>query len=406
MQIGTEFQCEIEKTVFGGDGLARCNGEVVFLPRTLPGERLIGRVTAVKKNFSRAEVVRFGQKNPRRIEPGCSYFGRCPGCCYRHAEYALEAELKSAQLADLLVGAGIEPAPGVIAPFAAPLPEEGYRDKIVLHVHKSGGRTELGYVMADNTTVTDIERCPLAHPEINAELARLRVDRSFLHSLHEGMDVTFRRTDRDGVRFWRNRPAANLTWLRETVPFGELSVPCGSFFQVNPAGCAVLVAEFEAVLERLSPRRVIDLYCGVGLFAAAAAHRGVRDILAVESDEAAAAACRYNLRRYGIAEPEVIAGDAADAFGRNRESDPAGTLLVVDPPRTGLSPQALRNLVESPLRFLVYISCNPATWARDALRLRKGGFELNHLRGVNMFPRTGHFELFSFWTREPEARHG
>ena len=72
MQIGTEFQCEIEKTVFGGDGLARCNGEVVFLPRTLPGERLIGRVTAVKKNFSRAEVVRFGQKNPRRIEPGCS----------------------------------------------------------------------------------------------------------------------------------------------------------------------------------------------------------------------------------------------------------------------------------------------------------------------------------------------
>ena len=78
MQIGTEFQCEIEKTVFGGDGLARCNGEEVFLPRTLPGERLIGRVTAVKKNFSRAEVVRFGQKNPRRIEPGCSYFGRCP----------------------------------------------------------------------------------------------------------------------------------------------------------------------------------------------------------------------------------------------------------------------------------------------------------------------------------------
>ncbi len=79
---------------------------------------------------------------------------------------------------------------------------------------------------------------------------------------------------------------------------------------------------------------------------------------------------------------------------------------MVDPPRTGLSPQALRNLVESPLRFLVYISCNPATWGRDAFRLRKGGFELSRLRGVNMFPRTGHFELFSFWEREPEARHG
>ena len=105
MQIGTEFQCEIEKTVFGGDGLTRCDGEVVFLPRTLPGERLIGRITAKKKNYSRGTVVRFGETSPRRIEPGCPYFGRCPGCCYRHAEYGLEAELKSAQLADLLTRA-------------------------------------------------------------------------------------------------------------------------------------------------------------------------------------------------------------------------------------------------------------------------------------------------------------
>ena len=110
-------------------------------------------------------------------------------------------------------------------------------------------------------------------------------------------------------------------------------------------------------------------------------------------------------RDNGIDNVQFLCADAADKLlylSKKRSID----VLVVDPPRTGLSPQALRNLVESPLRFLVYISCNPATWGRDAFRLRKGGFELSRLRGVNMFPRTGHFELFSFWAREPEACHG
>ena len=147
MEIGREFQCEIEKTVFGGDGLARVGGEVVFIPRTLPGERLIARVTACKSSFSRAD------------------------CRYLHADYAYETGLKAAQLADQLAQAGLEPAPGVLESPVAPEPPLGYRNKIVLHVHKVGGRTMLGYVMGDNTTVTDIEACPLAHPEINAKLA-------------------------------------------------------------------------------------------------------------------------------------------------------------------------------------------------------------------------------------------
>ena len=139
MEIGREFQCEIEKTVFGGDGLARVGGEVVFIPRTLPGERLIARVTACKSSFSRAEAVRFGATSPHRIEPACPYFGRCPGCRYLHAGEAYETELKAAQLADQLAQAGLEPAPGVLESPVAPEPPLGYRNKIVLHVHKVGG---------------------------------------------------------------------------------------------------------------------------------------------------------------------------------------------------------------------------------------------------------------------------
>ena len=402
MQTGAQFQCEIEKVAFGGDGLARVNGEVVFLPGTLPGEKLIGEVVSEKKNFSRAEVVRFGSKSPYRIAPGCRYFGRCPGCCYQHADYAYETQLKQRQVLDMMKSAGVAcEESAVMEPFA-PQPPFGYRNKIVLHAHKVRGETSFGYVMADNTTVTDIEACPLAHPEINAELARLRADKGFFHSLHEGMSVTFRRTERDGVKFWRNAPAKNLTWLREETAFGELSVPCGSFFQVNPAGGARLVERFLEVVERVKPRRVIDLYAGVGLFGCAAASRGVPEILAVESDGAAAEAAKYNLGKFHPVSSRVIAGDAAEAFadsGRQGAEDAGSTLLVVDPPRTGLSGKAMKELCGSPLRNIVYISCHPATWTRDAARLIRGGFVLRKLEVVNMFPRTEHFELFTEWVR-------
>ncbi len=398
MQPGTEFQCEIEKCALGGDGLTRVGGEVIFIRGTLPGEKLIARAVAAKKNFSRAEIVRFGSKSPDRIEPACPHFGRCPGCSYQHCSYGAETAIKAEQLRDALNSAGIEPAPGVWREPVAPLPEAGYRNKLEFHAHKVGKEIFFGYVASDNVTVTDIDACPLAHPEINELLAKVRCDKSFLHSLHEGMRVTFRRTAPGGAVYWRNQPARNLTWLREEVPFGELSVPCGSFFQVNPAGGAALIEEFSRTLDELRPARVIDLYCGAGLFGAAAAAKGYTDISGVESDEAAAAAARFNWKKFGIAEPDVTAGDAGTAL--KSLGLPAGTLLVVDPPRTGLAFPAVKAVNESALRHLVYVSCHPATWSRDAARLRKGGFELRALRMVNMFPRTGHFEIFSQWSRD------
>ncbi len=399
MRIGTEFQCEIETCAMGGDGLARVDGEVIFIPGTLPGEKLIGRITAEKSNFSRAEIVRFGAKSPHRVEPSCPYFGRCPGCRYLHVEYSYETELKLRQLTGMMDAAGVGYDSSILRKPFSPLPELGYRNKIVFHTHKVQKETFFGYVMGDNTTVTDIAQCPLAHPEINAELAKLRERKGFMHSLHEGMDVTFRYTEHDDVTYWRNVPAKNLTWLRENTPFGPLSVPCGSFSQVNPAGGAHLVERFLETIEQMKPLRVIDLYAGAGLFGCAAASRGVKEILAVESDQAATEAAKFNLAQYGAENARVIAGDAADALKALEGQTPERTLLVVDPPRNGLSFPAMKALTDSPLSHFVYISCNPATWTRDAIRLKKGGFTLQKLELINMFPRTEHFELFSEWAR-------
>ncbi len=396
MEAGQEFQCEIEKCVFGSDGLTRIDGEVVFIPGTLPGEKLIAKITAPKKNFSRAEVVRFGVTSPHRQEPVCRYFGRCPGCQYLHTDYAYETELKLAQLKDLLASSGIEPE--TMLDPVAPQPPENYRNKVVLHVHTIGSAVKFGYVMQDNQTVCDIDHCFLAHPAINEELKRLRSDRSYMASLREGMDVTIRNTAK-GVQSWRNAPAKNATWLREQLSFGELSVPCGSFFQVNKEGAEALLSAVGRIIDRLEPNRFIDLYGGVGFFGSYAASKGVKDVLVVESDAAAAEAAKFNLKKFGISEPQVIAGDAGLALKELKSSEAPDTLLLVDPPRGGLTLRAAMCITGSALENFIYISCNPATWARDAVRLQKGGFKLKELQLVNMFPRTEHFELVSFFCR-------
>lgn len=398
MRTGTEFQCEIETCALGGDGIARVAGEVIFLPGALPGEKLIGRISSEKKNFSRAEIVRFGTKSPHRISPACPYFGRCPGCCYLHIDYAYETSLKQQQLLDHMKAAGLTDTRKAVTDPFAPKPELGYRNKIVLHARNVRGKVSFGYVMADNTTVVDIARCQLAHPAINAEIEKLRRDKSFLFSLHDGMNVTFRQTEHDGVKFWRNAPAKNLTWLREKTPVGILSVPCGSFFQVNPTGAAHLADRFMETVRRLKPARVLDLYAGVGFFGCAAAACGITDILSVESDAETAEAARFNLSRRS-AETSVVAGDAGDALKELNQTDAAHTLIVVDPPRSGIAFPAMQTLIRSMFRKLVYVSCNPATWTRDAIRLEKGGFRLQQLELVNLFPRTEHFELFSEWMR-------
>ncbi|MDD3885436.1 MAG: TRAM domain-containing protein [Victivallaceae bacterium] len=393
-----EFQCEIEKTAFGGDGLTHTpDGRVAFIPDTLPGEKLIARVTAEKKNFVRAEAVRFGTTSPHRCEPDCPYRSECANCRYLHTDYATENGLKAEQLADLLHGTPVEPQT-LLAP-AAPEPATGYRNKLELHVHKVGGRTLLGYVKADNVTVTDIAECKLAHPEINAELARLRGDKSFLHTLHEGMRVTFRYTMHNGVTVWRNAPARNATWLRERLSIGELAVPPGGFFQVNPGGTELLLAGFQRFLGQVKPSRVIDLYAGCGLFGCAAAKFCSAEIMALELDPALAESCRYNLKNFGRPDAKVETGDAATAPERLGELGGAGTLLAVDPPRTGLDRRLCEALTASRVEHLAYISCNPATWVRDAARLVKGGFLPVELQLVNQFARTAHFELLSFWTK-------
>ncbi len=395
MNIGDHFQCEITACGFGGDGIARHEGMTVFVPGALPGELVVAELTGIRKSFWRARPVRFGQTSPERVVPECPYAGRCPGCAYSHCSFDLENRLKLAQL-DNFPGAGkIAPRPVI-----APEPVFGYRNKLVLHVRKVGKETEIGYVADDGGhIVCDIESCLLAHPEINAKLRELRANPGFSHTLHDNMELTLRRTEREGVVVWRNCPSIKMPMLHENTPMGELLVPSGGFFQVNPGGMEALIRLLREVLAERPRAGLVDLYCGAGLFACVGAEAGVPEIRAVEVEPASVACAQTNLRRCGAPQAKIVAADAEKELPALLSSMPEDTLLVVDPPRAGLSGALIRTINRSALREIVYISCHPATWSRDADRLGMASWKLESLRMINMFPRTGHFELFSRFRR-------
>jgi tRNA/tmRNA/rRNA uracil-C5-methylase (TrmA/RlmC/RlmD family) len=386
---------EIEKLSFGGAGLGRIDGKVCFIPRVLPGETVEIEIKKEKSDYCTAKLVKVLKPSSFRIEEECPYGKFCPGCAYQHIDYQYENEIKNTQMKDFLSSYNCE-----FGSPQAPQKAFGYRNKLVLHVEKDGSETLLGYMYDGGRKVLDVEQCPLACAEINAKLAELRSDKGFFHTLHNGQTFTLRYTANDGVIYWRNAPESGLSWLKEDMPFGSFSVPAGSFHQVNAFGAAALVENVNEILRRENPEAVIDLYCGSGLFAVTAALAGIKKIFAIEIDKQAAESARYNLRRHGAGNAEVIAADAGRAFKQLAGNLPGSSILIVDPPRGGLDKNTGKNIVKSGIRRLIYISCSPDTLGRDLKMFYNNGFDLKFARMINMFPRTSHFETFTYLTRQ------
>ena len=215
------------------------------------------------------------------------------------------------------------------------------------------------------------------------------------------MTVTFRHTPHDGSRFWRNSPSANMSWLREDTPAGTVSVPPGSFFQVNPGCAAILVNTVAAIINECQPSTVIDLYCGSAIFGVTAARHGVPRIIGLELDSAATAAAEYNLKNAGAEDFKIITGSAGKLFKEIQDSfEPDSSLMICDPPRTGMEKSVLSGICNSRVRHLAYISCSPDTLCRDLRFLTRHGYRVQSSQLIDMFPRTPHFETISRLTRD------
>jgi 23S rRNA (uracil1939-C5)-methyltransferase len=353
--LGELLKVTIEKVVFGGDGLARTpTGFVLFTPFCAQGEEVRVRVTERKAHHARAALLEVLTPSMDRVAAPCPYYARCGGCQYQHLSYREECRLKEQQVYEAFTRVGKIREP-VILPIIPSPQDYGYRNRIT--VHAAEGR--VGFRGVDGRELVDIRECLIARPEVNAELTRLRA----------------------------RQPVDGHYSLRDTT------VPESGFFQVNHFLrdrlrdlVAASLPETAAVL--------LEGYCGGGFFTAAVAGR-FREVVAVENDP------RTLLDARRLALPNVTwrEGDAASVLPDEvRERAGQDVAMLLDPPREGLPVRLVEALGLDPVAHLTYVSCNPATLARDA-RALAARYELVSVQPIDCFPRTAQIECVSRWRR-------
>lgn len=389
MPVMETIDVTITDVAYRGKGIARHEGCVVFIPGTITGETVHAQITNRKKNFAEAEAVSITQASPFRVEPVCPLFNICPGCTYQHIEYAEEVNIKQAQLKSMICRAVDSPDIKFNEPVASPAPI-AYRNKIMFHA-EVGKTVKLGYYGHDNRTVLDIPRCPLAMNEINKLLKEIRAKENFMKSLRSRTSVTLRYTSENGAVSWRGPGSEER--LMENTRLGQIRVPRNSFFQVNPAAADILIDIVQNILAGTASKNVIDLYCGVGVFAIAAAQKGTENVLGIDSNDSAIRAAYRNAVKLGFNNIMFIQGQAEAGLDQALKSvESAETTLIVDPPRTGLDKEVIKAITASKPAHLIYVSCAADTLARDLGLLARAGYNIVSTQLVDMFPRTPYFE--------------
>lgn len=380
-----ELELSVETLTNLGHGLARDDGWVVMVPFALPGERVRVRVYRNHKNYSDADLVEVLEPSPERVAPGCPLFGECGGCQYQHLAYAGQRAWKSGQVRELLERLGGMTDVEVESTHGSPR-EYYYRSKLTPHhPGRKSKEFSIGFLRhGRRNQIVDVPQCPIATEAINEALP---IEREKLLTRREkfkrGSTLLLRHT-LEGVV---TDPRATVS---EKVGDLVLQFKAGDFFQNNPFILPELVEHVLGDAAEPGLRTFVDAYCGVGVFALSAARRFER-VAGVEINQQAVEQARINAAANGIDNVDFIAGQAEAIFA---ELDFAGaeSAMVIDPPRAGCDEAFLRQLLDFYPARLVYVSCDPATQARDLKILRAGGYIIERVRPFDLFPQTRHIE--------------
>ncbi|HOS75108.1 MAG TPA: class I SAM-dependent RNA methyltransferase [Verrucomicrobiota bacterium] len=366
MALGNKLSLRISDLAFGGEGVARWEDFVVFVPFVAVGELVEAEITELKKRYARARLLRVLEPSPERVEPGCRYFGACGGCQYQHLAYSAQLRLKHKQIGDLFERLGHFDRRLVAPVIPCPQPY-GYRNRIMVRSQwdKFKQGLNIGFIRADSRLVVDVEECRLAEPALNEQLKYVRA-----HPPPKG-----------GLK----------VVLRSSPPGWE--VPPDSFFQNNSFLLPKLVEVARDALREAQTRHLLDIYCGVGFFSVELAPL-VESFVGVELDRMAIQAARRNAATRARTNGEFIAGTAEEQLPAILSRFPApATTVLLDPPRKGCQPETLQMLRRVQPAQIIYISCHPATMARDLnILCAQGAFELAQVRPLDMFPHTQHVE--------------
>jgi 23S rRNA (uracil1939-C5)-methyltransferase len=366
----------VEKLVSGGDGLVRGKGPLVFVPGALPGETIRYVVSAPGKGFSRGRLLEVVSPSPDRRSPPCHHYGLCGGCDFMHLNEAAQRSQKQALVVESFRR---------IAKIAIDLPaiEAGpdwaYRSRVQIHKDERG---RVGFMGRNSRDLVEVGSCPVVVPGIQRLLDEGAPE------LPVGRTTVFCPAD---VPWSQGRDPV----VRIDVVGKPFLVATDGFFQSNLA----LLPPFLAQVLHGLPKghRALDLYAGVGLFGAFLADRFER-VTVVEENPAALALARKNV----VGPLNEFVASSVEAWVpqlRKLRPAPSWDAIVVDPPRTGLSPEIRSFLAEFPSPHLVYVSCNPDTLARDTADLRTRGYRLESLKLFDFYPQTSHIEAVTRFVR-------
>ncbi len=392
-------ELRIEKLVYGGAGIARHANATVLVPFVLPGEKVEVDLLDRPGGILHGAVVRWTEKSADRASAPCSVFGHCGGCHYQHVAYDLECDYKAAILRETLRRIGdLEWTSEIEAAEAEPW---GYRNRTQLHLQRKDGAPSVGFLASGSHRHVDALDCPINAPKLNElhrALRAMMAERRFPKSLRS---VEFF-TDEIGVQMNLPKrpgplPRKFWSWCSERLGVSGAGAPldyrCGqdvfrvsgrSFFQVNRFLAGKLA---ELAVGKAEGEVALDLYCGVGLLTLPLARR-YKKVYGVDSSESATRDLQSNAARAGLSLRTVHMGVAAFLRGFSDRPD----LVVADPPRAGLGGDVIKEIVRLGPRELRLVSCDPATLARDIKWLRAGGYDVERIHLVDMFPQTYHIE--------------
>jgi 23S rRNA (uracil1939-C5)-methyltransferase len=423
----TEVQAAIESMAFKGYGVARIDGEVLFVTRAVTGDKAWIKIIEKKKKYSIGKVIEIIEPSPWRTNPPCPFFDQCGGCQWQHVNDSMQVILKKEILMEVLRRLGRLKDIPLFSAVPSPQPY-GYRIRVQLKVKGES----MGYYKEGSHQIVDIDHCPIAHPLVNQIIVSLRkTSPSFFHT--EKIEIHASPDDGKGILILHPssfnpqiKPSLNeflqahsilkgitIVGKQGFIPLGDptlhfmvslnqqgeenvlrLRTSPESFFQVNLEQNQTLirtVLEFSNVMKE---DKILDLYSGVGNFSLPLALMG-KEVWGIEENKKAVEDARLNAERNGIKQCRFIRGKTEDVLKDWRRERP--DLIVLDPPRMGCK-RALDQIVRLAPEKIVYVSCEPTTFARDLWLFSGKGYCLQRLALIDMFPQTYHMEMVGLLT--------
>jgi 23S rRNA (uracil1939-C5)-methyltransferase len=442
VERGGKYELEITSLGHSGEGVGRYHGFTVFVPDALPGEKVTAIAEVVKQNYAKARLDEVLVPSPDRVAPSCAVYRRCGGCQLQHLSYPAQLAAKRQTVIDAVArigrldGVTVHPTLGAAEPWH-------YRNKMQFPVGLSAGRLAVGCFAPGSHDIVDVDDCHIQHAANNtvartvrAALAELGIPpydeksgrgvvrhvlgrvgtasgevmtvivtatadlprkESVITSLRRdipGLVSVVHNVNPARTNVILGRQTATI-WGRDTIVdrIGDFlfRVSARSFFQVNTAQAAVLYGKAEEYAGLTGAETVIDAYCGTGTITLFLARRAAK-VYGIEVVADAVADARANAAANGIVNVEYIVGDAVDVMPKLRARGVQPHAIVVDPPRAGCAPVVLDTFVRMRPERIVYVSCNPASLARDLAVLADGGYLVKEIQPIDMFPQTYHVE--------------